>query len=63
MNKYPVLVCKNCMQIWNYKSNYCPYCYADASWIVELESEEKQSLSVDLLKESVAFAERNKKGD
>jgi len=51
------------MQIWNYKSNYCPYCYADASWIVELESEEKQSLSVDLLKESVAFAERNKKGD
>ena len=55
MNKYPVLVCKNCMQIWNYKSDYCPYCYATSEMIVDITDDD--NLELQKLQESVAFAE------
>ena len=69
MNKYPVLVCKNCMQMWNYRQDYCPYCYATKEMIVDITDKEtidsdvkdKESLEIDSLKETISVSKRGDK--
>jgi len=58
MKKYPEIICKKCMQMWNFESTYCPYCGAGAEYVVDMAKEDEKELKLDLLKESVKFGER-----